>query len=76
MCSAVIDVHQNGIAHNLADAVLPFSVAAFCGAKKCNPCLRNVLLLYLGTDKTQRQFQMLSWKAAQGKDLPKVQHDL
>ena len=23
---------------------LPLSVAAFCGAKKCNPCLRKVLL--------------------------------
>jgi hypothetical protein len=23
---------------------LPVSVAAFCGAKKCNPCLRKVLL--------------------------------
>ena len=23
---------------------LPLSVAAFCGAKECNPCLRKVLL--------------------------------
>jgi hypothetical protein len=49
------------------------SVAAFCGAKKDNPFLRNVLLLYLGTVKT-RQLQMLS--AAQGKYLPKVPHGL
>jgi hypothetical protein len=55
---------------------LPFLIAAFCGAKKYNPCLRNVLLVYLGTVKTQRQFQMLSCKTAQGKDLPKVQHGL
>ena len=53
-----------------------FSVAAFCGAKKYNPCLQNVLLLYAGTVKTPRQFQMLSCNAAQGKDLPKVQHGL
>jgi hypothetical protein len=26
------------------DIGLPFSIAAFRGAKKCNPCLRNVLL--------------------------------
>ena len=58
------------------DIGLPFSIAAFCGAKKCNPCLRNVLLLYLGTVKTQRQFQMLSCKAGQGNDLPEVQHGL
>ena len=58
------------------DTGLPFSFAAFCGAKKCNPCLRNVLLLYLGTVKTPRQFQMLSCKAAQGKDLPRLQHGL
>ena len=49
---------------------LPCSVAAFCGAKKCNPCLRNVLLLYLGTVNAPRQFQMLSCKAAQGYDMP------
>ena len=42
---------------------LPFSVAAFCGAKRITHELRNVLLLYLGTVKTQRQFQMLSCKA-------------
>ena len=35
------------------DIGLPFSVAAFCRAKKCNPCLRSVLLLYLGTVKTR-----------------------
>ena len=46
---------------------LPCSVAAFCGAKKYNPCLRNVLILYLGTVKTQQQLQMLSRKVAQGK---------
>ena len=40
-------------------------------SEKYNPCLRNVLLLYLGTVKTRRQFQMLSCKGAQGKDLPK-----
>ena len=34
-------------------AELESALAAFCGAKKCNPCLRNVLLLYLGTVKTQ-----------------------
>jgi hypothetical protein len=56
------------------DIGLPFSIAAFRGAKKCNPCLRNVLLLYLGTVRTQRQFQMLSCKAGRGNDLPKVQH--
>jgi hypothetical protein len=33
---------------------LPLSVAAFRGAKKYNPCLRKVLLVYLGTVKTQR----------------------
>ena len=44
---------------------LPFSVAALCGAKEYNPCLRNVLILYLGTVETQRQ-------AAQDKDLPKM----
>ena len=52
------------------------SVAAFCGAKTYNPCLRNVLLLYLRAVNTQRQLQMLSCKAAQGNDLPKVQHGL
>ena len=56
-----------------ASAVL---VAAFYGAKKYNPRLGNVLLLYLRTVNTQRQFQMLSCKAAQGKDLPNVQHGL
>ena len=59
-----------------SSTALLFSVAAFCGAKKYNPGLRNALLLYLGTVKTQRQFQMLSCKAVQGKDLPKVQHGL
>jgi hypothetical protein len=39
--------------------------------KKYNPCLGNVLLLYLGTVRTRRQFQMLSCNAAQGKDLAK-----
>jgi hypothetical protein len=55
-----------------SSTALPFSVAAFCGAKRYNPCLRSVLLLYLGTVKTQRQFQMLSCKAAQGKDVMKL----
>jgi len=41
-------------------------------SEKYNPRLRNVLLLYLGTVNTQRQFQTLSCKAAQGNDLPKV----
>ena len=59
-----------------SSTALPFSVAALCGAKEYNPCLRNVLLLYLGTVKTQRQLQTLSCNAAQGKDLPKVQHGL
>jgi hypothetical protein len=45
-------------------------------SKKYNPGLRKVLLLYLGTVKTQRQFQVLSCKAAQGKDLPYVQYGL
>jgi hypothetical protein len=48
-----------------ASAVL---VAAFYGAKTYNPRLRNVLLLYLGTVNTRRQFQMLSCEAAQGND--------
>jgi integrase len=59
-----------------SSTALPCSVAAFCGAKWYNPCLRNVLILCLGTVKTQRQFQMLSCKAVQGKDLPKVPHGL
>ncbi len=57
-------------ARSAYSTALPFSVAAFCGAKKFNPCLRNVLLLYLGTVKTQRQLQMLFCKAGR---LPKVQ---
>jgi len=58
------------------DIRLPFSVAAFCGARACNPCLRDVLLVCLGAVKTQRQFRMLSCKAAQGRVCLNAQHGL
>jgi hypothetical protein len=32
------------LARTISIPALPLSVAAFCGAKKCNPCLRKVLL--------------------------------
>ena len=51
-----------------SSTALPCSVAAFLRSEKYNPCLRNVLLLYLGAVKTPRQLQMLSCKGTQGKD--------
>jgi hypothetical protein len=54
---------------------LPFSVSAFSGAKRCNPCLRGVLLLCLGTVKARGSYRCCLQKAAQG-NLPKVTQGL
>ena len=35
---------REALAQEISIPALPLSVAAFCGAKKCNPCLRKVLL--------------------------------
>ena len=53
------------------DIGLPFSVAAFCRAKKCNH-VSGAFCYYVSGRSNSRQFQMLSCKAAQGNDLPKV----
>src|SRR5260370_34815793 len=35
---------REALPRTISIPALPLSVAAFCGAKKCNPCLRKVLL--------------------------------
>jgi hypothetical protein len=39
----VAQLHAIG-SPSISIPALPLSIAAFCGAKKCNPCLRKVLL--------------------------------